>query len=178
MEFKQKSKFKEERQSQTPPTLGTLLKLVEWSDVWGALQAIYKIPDESKSVYLNAFNEICELESIASGEMKITIKKENDPDCELGVFWDVSGDGRYGLEFLSWNEWKGLEISEEAMSEFSIPEIVTHCLEEMTFWGFSKETVSHETEKIKMSTQERLHAMKNGEGITLEEFEAITAEEN
>lgn len=58
------------------------------------------------------------------------------------------------LEFTSWDKWLGMGIDTLALKEFSEPEIICHCLNEMTFVGFEQEEIQAEFDKLKSIVDE------------------------
>ncbi len=132
-------------------TFGQILEETDWPPVWEQLQKLYNIPDEGGPAYKRAFDEACGL-APARTLLKIEIT-ECDPENEEsgGYRFDVSGvdeNGSFGIEFSPWSEWKGMEILPETLEQFSTAEIAAHCLEEMTFAGFSQQDIDR---KIKDS---------------------------
>ncbi len=58
------------------------------------------------------------------------------------------------IEFTPWNEWLGMDVSPESLSEFNELEIIAHCLYEMTFVGYGEEEIQAELDKINESAEE------------------------
>lgn len=54
----------------------------------------------------------------------------------------------YAIEFVSWNEWLGMKISEETLLDFKEIDILTHCLWEMTYMGFNQRTIQNTSNKL------------------------------
>jgi len=132
-------------------TFGQILEEIDWPPVWEQLQKLYQIPDDGEPAYKRAFDEVRGLAPAATA-LKIEIK-EYDPDSEEsgGCRFGVSGideDGGGDISFVPWSEWKGMGIMPETLERFSSAEIAAHCLEEMTFCGFSQRDID---QKIKDS---------------------------
>lgn len=53
----------------------------------------------------------------------------------------------YGLIYMPWNEWLGMAVTDETKKDYSTLEIVSHCLFDMTFMGFSEETIRKDAEE-------------------------------
>ena len=66
------------------------------------------------------------------------------------------------IEFTSWNKWLGMSISPLTVRKFSEPEIICHCLNEMTYAGFEEEEIQAEFSKLKS---------------IVDEYKALTSEE-
>jgi tetratricopeptide (TPR) repeat protein len=47
----------------------------------------------------------------------------------------------YGLAITPWGEWLGMDVSGTAIEDYSDEEIISHCLWEMTFYGYSQKTI-------------------------------------
>ena len=68
----------------------------------------------------------------------------------------------YAIEFKPWDEWLGMTIAEQTLKEFSEPQILAHCLYEMTFVGFNQEEIQKRFEEIFILTEE-IKAITNEE---------------
>ena len=58
------------------------------------------------------------------------------------------------IEFTSWDRWLGMHIDPLTLKEFSEPEIICHCLNEMTYAGFEEEEIQAEFSKLKSIVDE------------------------
>lgn len=58
------------------------------------------------------------------------------------------------IEFTSWDKWLGMNIDSLTLKEFTEPEIICHCLNEMTYAGFDEEEVQAEFSKLKSIVDE------------------------
>lgn len=56
---------------------------------------------------------------------------------------DTSGNQEmsFGIEFVKWEEWLGMDIDNGSVSSYSEPDIIAHCLWEMTFYGYTQEAI-------------------------------------
>lgn len=95
------------------------------------------------------FDELKELKPVNRDEMRLVIEWVVD-DYDGQPYVDIYGlenrnedaSTHWGLGFMPWQEWLGLEIKEEdTLIPFTEQEIIAHCLWEMTFYGFSQETI-------------------------------------
>lgn len=75
--------------------------------------------------------------------------KDLNPDPNLSIFTDACA-----IEFTPWNQWLGMEITENTMHDFSELEILCHSLYEMTFIDFNEESIQNEIERIKAMKDE------------------------
>jgi hypothetical protein len=132
-------------------SLGQIFDELEWVAVWEQLQRLYEIPAEGEAAYKSAFDEVRGMAPVVSS-LKIEIK-EYDPDSDEsgGSRFGVSGideDGSGDISFVPWSNWKGMEIDSETDEQYSDDEVVAHCLEEMTFAGFSQEEVQKKVAEL------------------------------
>ncbi|WP_432665923.1 DUF6557 family protein [Wukongibacter baidiensis] len=138
-------------------TLNDLIMNTDFQDVWKCLMRHYNIEDEKTIhnferlygelvgftpsfndkniyIYIKAFQED------EDGEAHCVDKfDEND----MAIYFDVSGrDDKgegYSLVAASFDEWLGYYICERTLKKLSYPNIIAHCLREMTFFGFEQE---------------------------------------
>lgn len=54
------------------------------------------------------------------------------------------------LEFNPWSEWLGMGIDSMTSKTFSEPEIICHCLNEMTFAGFEESDIANDFLKLSL----------------------------
>lgn len=109
-------------------------------------------------------------------DISIDIAHQKD-DFDGEEYVDVSGkyknpkneDEKFSqaIEFTTWSEWLGMEVSQESLLHFSELEIISHCLFEMTFVGFEEEETQKELNRIEEITED----FKN---MTKEEKDANT----
>lgn len=55
---------------------------------------------------------------------------------------------RFVLDLATWAAWVGMEIDPYTLDMYSVPEIVSRCLHEMTFFGFDENSVATKREGI------------------------------
>lgn len=102
----------------------------------------------------------------ANSDLEIVVVHQKD-DFDGEEYIDVSGkyknpkneEEKYSqaIEFTSWRQWLGMEISTESLTHFSELEIIVHCLYEMTFMGFEEEEIQEEFKTI----EDNIAAYKN-----------------
>ncbi len=81
-----------------------------------------------------------------------TLKKEENPE----IFKDDkigNQEVAYGIEFVDWEEWLGMDIDPEAISNYSETDIVAHCLWEMTFYGYTQEAIKKTIDTININRE-------------------------
>ncbi len=157
-----------------------------WNDVQSILLLLY--PDEEKSIegYRQVYETLRSLQP-AETKLRICIKTVTD-DFDGATYEHVSGkdgttnretapeadwddergnqEASFGIEFTDWAEWLGMEIDSETAARYSEPEIIGHCLWEMTFFGFSED-------KIRKFMDDVEESVRSGEWHTLEDVEKL-----
>jgi hypothetical protein len=77
-----------------------------------------------------------------------TLKKEENPE----IFKDDkigNQEVSYGIEFVDWEEWLGMDIDPGSISNYSETDIIAHCLWEMTFYGYTQEAIKKQSAQLK-----------------------------
>jgi len=164
--------------------LGDLIKDSSWLSVEIIFSKIF--PDQISFLenYETVFNQLKILKPKSSGIYIIIDNVIDEFDNEEYV--DVSGYDNWrgstsknliteslALEFTPWAEWLGMSIDQESVKTFSSLEIISHCLNEMTFMGFSQKEIDDEWKKIKETADDLKHMTddeKEKNSMTLEEL--------
>lgn len=155
-------------------TFKQLIQTNTWSAISPLFLKLYPDAEEDMLGYELVFNKLMSMDPEKTA-MSIVIYKEKDGQDE---YIDVSGlhnhpkneEEKYpqGIELTPWPEWLGMDISEETLKDYSEPEILIHCLYEMTFAGFSEDDIPKALRKINKNITER-------DTMTKEESDAIAA---
>ena len=139
-------------------TLKELIKQVKWQDVAIALVSDHPWCRKSLEGYRKVFDTLYLMDSVDS---EFCIKIELSPDIlePNRLYTDVVGikegvDERWGLSFSPWKEWLGMVVSKDSLDTYSASRIVANCIYEMTFHGFTEETINQEIQKLKDSIKE------------------------
>jgi hypothetical protein len=149
-------------------TLYAILREVNFKDVFKRLCLHFKDQEDGEEVYEGVFNEL--LKKKLDGHYNLNdlfINIENVKEEDDGTEWlDVTGVNvntrqHYGIEFCKWSDWVSMFITQETLDAFSKEDIVAACLYEMTFFGFTEETVMDEKDKLEKSVEEAKKALKN-----------------
>ena len=160
-----------------------LLKSNSWLSVEIAFLQSY--PDELRNMpgYERVFNDLLLLTPIDSAITIIVKQIKDDFDGEEYV--DVSGyytdpsksvdemSNSLALEFTPWEEWLGMDVDEQSLIGFSAPELICHCLYEMTFIGFDQKKIQIEMGMIRSEIDEVKNMPedeKKGNLISFDEF--------
>ena len=144
--------------------LTDIIKRNSWLSVELVFLQLY--PKEMKNIsgYETVFNELKSL-SPTETDFSIVLSNEKD-DLDNEEYVHVSGyknhqedsedesPNSFALELTNWSEWLGMDMDEKSLSEFTELEIISHCLYEMTFFGFDQETIQKEMDEIERSVDE------------------------
>ena len=148
--------------------LKELLKTTPWQDIAIALVTAY--PNQRK---------LLEGYQIVFETLKLMAPKDSDLTLYVVYYDSYSEDGghdvygikadkpdeRWGLLFVPWAEWLGMELATETISAYSHSQIAALCLFEMTFFGFTEDKREQENQKLMKTTDEakqhpeRLHKL-------------------
>jgi len=60
----------------------------------------------------------------------------------------------YAIEFTPWDEWLGMDISEETLEQFPYEEIIAHCFWEMTFVDWSPDEIKKKSDELEAQVKE------------------------
>lgn len=151
-----------------------LIKKYKWDEVNSTLWKLY--PNQRKSVrgYKHVYEELNATKPVKT-KMRIvledvfdefdkkyytgvsgrngTLNKKNDPE----YFKDDEAANRetsYAIEFAPWAEWLGMEVDQATLEEYNDLEIISHCLYEMTFYGFDQKTIKKEIDETEIRIKE------------------------
>lgn len=143
-------------------TLNELIQSNSWLSIEMILLKLYPGEEVNRFAYLDVFEELLYMNP-ENSEIEIVVAHQID-DFDGEEYVDVSGSYRNpkseeeefseALEFTPWNQWLGMEISQESLEDFTELEIIAHCLFEMTFVGFEEEVIQEEMESIQKSIED------------------------
>lgn len=134
-----------------------LIQTNSWLSIEAILLELY--PDEKKNIsgYKDVFEKLLFM-GAEDSDIEIVVAQQKD-DFDGEEYVDVSGKYKHpkneeekfsqAIEFTPWNQWLGMDISEESLLNFTGLEIISHCLYEMTFVGFEEEEIQEEFDAIK-----------------------------
>jgi len=143
-------------------TFKKLIQSNSWLSIETILLELY--PDEEKNIsgYQDVFEKLLFMNAEDS-EITIDVVHQKD-DFDGEEYVDVSGSYKHpkneeekfsqAIEFIAWNKWLGMDISQESLLHFSELEIISHCLYEMTFIGFEEEDIREEFKTIENSIED------------------------
>ncbi|MDR1919363.1 MAG: hypothetical protein LBQ65_06925, partial [Tannerellaceae bacterium] len=56
-------------------------------------------------------------------------------------------ENAYCIAITPWGEWLGMDIAATTIEDYSDEEIISHCLWEMTFYGYSQENIQKKAKR-------------------------------
>ncbi len=137
--------------------LKEIIKVTNWENVSEVFLQNY--PDQKKSIdgYEMVYKKL-KTKSPAISKMELfchkgdVILKGDEPFHEVfGVDGTKREDGeleKFSLGLTSWSKWLGCSLSESTLSNYTKEEIISHCLFDMTFHGFSEPEMKKERKKL------------------------------
>jgi len=137
------------------PTFGDILGIFTDKEILHHLVKLY--PDQKKELsgYQKALDELRSLKK-KGNPMMIVVDKVVD---EEETYASVSGlkpreEMSYGLEYSPWEEWLGMKIHESSRRHYNYLDIVTHCLWELTWRGYTNQEVKDEIAELIAASKE------------------------
>ena len=153
--------------------LAGVVEKVSWAETKARLLWNCADSEENMTGYERVFCALRELQPISTS-MQIFIRETFREGLDEEPFTEVVGkDGtlnkeledfkyldkgedseyansevEYALEFHPWEEWLGMEVDSATHQKYAYPEILAHCLREMTFMGFDQDTIREEKQGL------------------------------
>jgi len=104
---------------------------------------------------------------------KLNKESEDFKFCGDNVSEEIANSEiTYALDMVRWEEWLDMSVPLEVIKNFSMPEIVAHCIYGMTFLGFNQEQIQGKYNELKR----RCENIKNSKAIDMEELKRIIEE--
>ena len=143
---------------------------------WSAIEPVFLqlFPDDKEDIsdYKMAFGDI-KLISPTNSNITLNVSwVKDDSDDEEFVYpsgyYNHPEDYQEGqnhmliLDFISWDKWLGMDMDEQSIKNFSEPELISHCLFQMTLYGYSEKEI-HETEVKLKDLYDALDLLKDDE---------------
>ncbi len=139
-----------------------LINSNEWLTIELTFSKLYPYQQGSIENYRLVYEALKFLEPEYS-DIEIVFYQYYDDNDQPSVV-DVSGinptpepediNNALALEFTIWDKWLGMDINLLTLKEFTEPEIICHCLNEMTYAGFDEEDIQSEFSKLKSIVDE------------------------
>lgn len=154
-------------------TLADLVGTSGWAEVRATVLRIFPDAREHLEGYRRVFFELLRI-APRSNPMRIVIRTtfreglDDEPfqevvgrngalnrDLEDFEHWGHARDSAvaltetdFGLSLRPWEEWLGMHIDADTLHQFAEPEIIAHCLWDMTFHGFTQAEISEERKEL------------------------------
>lgn len=114
---------------------------------------------EVMSVYSDVMAEILELDGVKTDDHIVLNniidkcdKTHQDIEVVDTCYWDSAEDELYAMDMIDWNDIVDMLIEDRI--GLPIPDQVAHVLWEITFWGFTRDKIAEEKEKMKKAAEE------------------------
>lgn len=138
-------------------TLKEIFTTTPWQDIAIALVSAYPNQRRLLEGYQIVF-ETLKLMEPKESEMTLYVvydesKSEDGGHDVYGIKADKP-DERWGLLFVPWAEWLGIEPAEETISTCTPEQIAASCLFEMTYFGFTEEQRKQQEASLDESIKE------------------------
>ena len=119
-----------------------ILQQTMWLDVEKSIKIHYPEVKQIKK-YKKVYFKLLELEPIIdeNNDIQIIIHY-NDLWFEV-LGYSKKNNVLYGLEYVRWEDWLGFEVHPDVLN-LPAPDVVAHCLVEMTYAGFTQEDIQKE----------------------------------
>ena len=149
-----------------------LIKAHSWLSIKITLQQLYNINhDDLIEEYNAVIDTLKQMEAEVDDNMLIVLKEGNSTDYDIDGqpidinYVAVSGrkitkdvgddeDTSYGLEFVKWERWLGMSLAPETLNNYNELEIIAHCLNELTTYGFEQEEIQRRDKAISKTLED------------------------
>jgi len=143
------------------------LKNIITASNWEAVCKVFlsNYSDQKKSIagYKAVYNKLRN-KSPKTSKMELNCYK-GEPDFKgdepyhgvNGVDGTKREDGsleHFSLSLSPWSEWLGSQLSEKTLNNYTNEEIITHCLYDMTFYGFSETKIKEFNKELEQSSKD------------------------
>jgi hypothetical protein len=159
--------------------LSHLISAMDWIDVERSLLQQYPDARESAEGYRETFLHLRLLQPIAT-TMRIYLRTTFRPGLDDEPFLEIVGrngtlnrdledfsylgkaedstyalsEAEFAIELEPWSEWLGMAIDRETLAKYRAPEIVAHCLWEMTCFGFNEAAIDAQRGELQRRVDE------------------------
>lgn len=149
-------------------TFKELIHGLNYDDIWRVLAQEYSLEEGAYETYKRVFEDLKTLEPDPY-DSKTTLVVAKVEDCfEAGSFiFDIFGleegdESHYALEMTSWSEWLNFKVLDKSIELYGAAAVVAHAIYEMTFFGYSSESVDERVQHEKHILEERYDEVQNG----------------
>jgi hypothetical protein len=141
--------------------LSEIIHRNNWLSIESTFRNLYQSDEDDINAHKEAFEKLLLLPE-ESSNIQIAIRNIKEDEDE---YYEVSGiettkdkgeekTEHLAIEFTPWSEWLGMQISKETVSKFNELEIISHCLYEMTYAGFTEEEIQNEFSTFTSTVEE------------------------
>lgn len=122
--------------------LKELITKMTWEEVCNTFLSIY--PDQKEGIieYQTVYKKLCKKVPVKSKMVLCFENHESDEYIEVygtnGTTRDDESLEQFTMSLTPWTEWLGSSISQKALDIFTYEEIISYCLFDMTFYGFTE----------------------------------------
>lgn len=162
-------------------TLNELLQNFTDEEIVEKIELLYEKTDGPS--YFHALSELRLLTPIDNGEnIQIRVALEKEPwDNSDKIHYCVNGiepDSKetYGLEFSPWENWLAWKIDENSRTKLDDLTILSCILWEMTFNGYSVESIKIARDELEESIREIDEMIKNSDTSTYKTLDEVREE--
>lgn len=156
--------------------LAQLLEVAPWAETEACFRRAYcgerRPRDLTDAEYVRLHEHVCvQLRLLGPEPSDVVIDVTQVEDGAA----DVSGIGPGSQERLTlcltrWEEWLGMEIAPSALERFPAPEIIAHCIYEMSFHGYEQDGIARFREDLERMADAARHGMIDTEEVVLDEW--------
>ena len=160
--------------------LSDLIHQNNWLSIEMTFRKLFQSNEDDINAHKEAFGKLLLL-PVESSDIQIEIRHIKDDEEE---YFEVCGIEKIkdngeektenlAIEFTPWSEWLGMQISKVTEKNYNELEIISHCLYEMTYAGFTEEEIQNEFSKFKSTVEEYENMTedeKNKNTISLDEL--------
>ena len=136
-------------------TLKNLVDKYQWNDIYRRMTKLYPSPKKNLEGYKNVFKELQKMKMPFREKQKLLIELQPRYDqFDDRYFTNVHGvtpkkrGSTWALDFYTWKQWLSMEIYPATSAEYGEIDIICHCLNDMTFWGFTQDDVKRGFEDL------------------------------
>ena len=140
-------------------TFKDILDRYEFEDIENVFFDLYGDHFKTNAVgYEEVFECLKEMDTIVTTPYLLDIdhvkEEEYFEDYEHVSAISLEDGLNYAIGFMPWNEWLGMRLNPQVLEKYSEEEIISHCLWEMTFYGYDEDTRNNVLSDIEGSVKD------------------------
>ena len=126
-------------------TLYSLFHTVDWNSVHPYLIKYHPECKKNLDTYKHSYKEILTIPLVSNDELTLVFDRETNDYIQL--FCIDKYNIKYNI-YPNWEYWLSLYVDPSVIQTYTYPEIVSICLWEMTFYGFTNDKISKFMDKL------------------------------